>query len=214
MLTNIIRTAQSQRRRADRYPARTLAALGGSLVDLSGAGMRVRVHAKPEHKLGSSYRVEIRSSSQCVRLTARVVWIKRTSVLSRDHELGLRFVDVPPAVGRVLEHWALYGYIPNSNNVAAMPEVHTRPVEPKPAPQGVKKAPPCFYAELGLTPDACQAEIHSAYRRLAKSLHPDICRDEDAAERFAYIVRIYEVLGDPAKRARYDAAMRRLRSAA
>ena len=213
MLSNIIRTAQSQRRRSDRLPARTLAAMGGTLVDLSARGMRVKVHVRPEHKVGSSYRVEIRSSSQCVRLTAKVVWIKRTSVLSREHELGLRFTDVQPAVGRVLEHWAVYGYIPSSNNVAAMPEVHTRSSEPA-APAPSKKAPPCFYAELGLTPDACQAEIHSAYRKLAKSLHPDICRDEDAAERFTYIARVYEVLGDPVKRERYDAAMHKLQCAA
>lgn len=213
MLSNIIRTAQSQRRRIERLPARTLASMGGSLVDLSGRGMRIKVHAKPEHKVGSSYRVEIRSSSQCVRLTAKVVWIKRTSVLSREHELGLRFTDVQPAVGRVLEHWAVYGYIPSANNVAAMPEVHTRNAE-QAKTSTVTKAPPCFYAELGLTPDACQAEIHSAYRRLAKSLHPDICRDEDAAERFAYIARVYDVLGDPVKRERYDAAMHRLQSAA
>ncbi len=212
MISTILRSGQTQRRTLERLPARTLAAMGGSLIDLSGSGMRIKVHAKPEHKLGASYRVEIRSSSQCVRLTARVVWIKRTSVLSREHELGLRFTDVQPAVGRVLEHWAVYGYIPNANNIAAMPEVHTR--TPEKQASTTKKVPPCFYAELGLTPDACQAEIHSAYRKLAKSLHPDICRDDDAAERFAYVARIYEVLGDPIKRERYDAAMHRLQSAA
>lgn len=186
--------------------------MGGSLVDLSGCGMRIKVHAKPEHKLASSYRVEIRSSSQCVRLTARVVWIKRTSVLSRDHELGLRFTDVQPAIGRVLEHWAVYGFIPNANNIASMPEVYAR--QPEQQSATAKKGPPCFYAELGLTPDACQAEIHSSYRKLAKSLHPDICRDDNAAERFAYVARIYAVLGDPITRERYDAAMHRLQLAA
>ncbi|MFI4898090.1 MAG: DnaJ domain-containing protein [Phycisphaerales bacterium JB059] len=212
MIANITRIGQAQRRRIERLPARTLAAMGGTLVDLSGRGMRVRVHAKPEYKLGSSYRVEVRSSSQCVRLTARVVWIKRSSVLSREYELGLRFTDVQPAVGRVLEHWALYGYIPSSNNVATMPEVEHRMTSGAEAPKTTEL--PCFYAELGLTPDACQAEIHAAYRKLAKSLHPDICRDDDAAERFAYVARVYEVLGDPIRRERYDAAMQRKQSAA
>ena len=64
MISTILRSGQTQRRTLERLPARTLAAMGGSLIDLSGSGMRTKVHAKPEHKLGASYRVERRPSSQ------------------------------------------------------------------------------------------------------------------------------------------------------
>jgi len=216
MISTITKAIQNKRPRPERYPARTLAALGGTLVDLSATGMRVKMHSKPEHRVGSVYRIEIRSSSQCVRLTARIVWIKRTGILSREHEIGLRFTDVQPAVGRVLEHWAIYGFIPSANNVASMPEVHAREATDQAQAYAQNRAAkknladaPCFYEALGLTHDACQAEIHAAYRKLAKRLHPDVSRDEDAADRFTYVARVYEVLGDPIKRERYDAAVHR-----
>jgi len=203
-------------RAADRHRTHALAALGGSLVDLSATGMRVRTHSRPDVKPGSSYRVEIKSTSQCIRLTARVVWIKRTSVLARTHEFGVVFTDLKPGIGAILEHWAVYGFIPSRDSRAATINVNAG-IPATGAPAAPAKGPddlPCFYTVLGVTADACQAEIHAAYRRMAKTLHPDVCREEDAAERFAFIARVYQVLGEPESRKRYDAAVARRASAA
>ena len=62
-----------------------------------------------------------------------------------------------------------------------------------------------FYQLLGLEKDASQADIKSAYRKLAMEFHPDRNPDDPDAERqFKEISESYEVLKDPEKRAAYD----------
>jgi DnaJ domain len=68
------------------------------------------------------------------------------------------------------------------------------------------------YDTLGLTKDASSAEIREAYRRLARVHHPD--HGETDAGSMASINEAYRVLGDPGRRAVYDAALRGTGSAA
>jgi curved DNA-binding protein CbpA len=60
------------------------------------------------------------------------------------------------------------------------------------------------YAVLGVPRNAPASEIRRAYRRVARRHHPDLNRDPGGPARFAAAVRAYEVLSDPAARARYD----------
>jgi curved DNA-binding protein CbpA len=60
------------------------------------------------------------------------------------------------------------------------------------------------YAELGVSRDASSEEIRRAYRQVARRHHPDVNQDPGGAERFAAAARAYEILSDPAARARYD----------
>jgi curved DNA-binding protein CbpA len=60
------------------------------------------------------------------------------------------------------------------------------------------------YAELGVSRDASSEEIRRAYRQVARRHHPDVNRNPGGAERFAAAARAYEILNDPAARARYD----------
>ena len=61
-----------------------------------------------------------------------------------------------------------------------------------------------YYEVLGVSKDATDAEIKSAFRKLAKQYHPDISKEANAEEKFKEIQEAYEVLGDENKRKQYD----------
>ena len=61
-----------------------------------------------------------------------------------------------------------------------------------------------YYEILGVKREATQAEIKSAYRKLAKKYHPDVNKSAQASEKFKDINEAFEVLGDKDKRSRYD----------
>jgi DnaJ-class molecular chaperone len=62
-----------------------------------------------------------------------------------------------------------------------------------------------YYATLGVTKAATEKEIKQAFRKLARKYHPDVNPGDKAAEAtFKDINEAYEVLGDPAKRKKYD----------
>ena len=61
-----------------------------------------------------------------------------------------------------------------------------------------------YYEVLGVSKDATDAEIKSAFRKLAKKYHPDVSKEPDAAEKFKECQEAYAVLSDPSKRKQYD----------
>lgn len=61
------------------------------------------------------------------------------------------------------------------------------------------------YSILGVPRTASEADIKSAYRKLAKELHPDRNTDNPkAAEKFSEATRAYDLLSDKSKRAQFD----------
>ena len=62
-----------------------------------------------------------------------------------------------------------------------------------------------FYEVLGVSRDADDKALKSAYRKLAMQNHPDRNPDDEAAgERFREASEAYDILKDPQKRAAYD----------
>lgn len=61
-----------------------------------------------------------------------------------------------------------------------------------------------YYDILGVEPGAGEAEIKTAYRRLARKYHPDVSKEPGAEETFKAVNEAYEALRDPEKRAAYD----------
>jgi curved DNA-binding protein len=62
-----------------------------------------------------------------------------------------------------------------------------------------------YYKTLGVDRDATEAEIKKAFRKLARTHHPDVAKDKAGSEaKFKEINEAYEVLGDATKRKRYD----------
>lgn len=75
------------------------------------------------------------------------------------------------------------------------------------SPRDTGQATTTLYAVLAVKRVASDADIRTAYRRMARQWHPDVCREPDAHERFIRIQQAYGVLKDPRLRARYDAGL-------
>ncbi|KAJ6809611.1 putative chaperone protein DnaJ isoform X1 [Iris pallida] len=70
--------------------------------------------------------------------------------------------------------------------------------------QFVVRAGADFYSILGVSKNASKSEIKSAYRKLARSYHPDVNKEAGAEQKFKDISNAYEVLSDDEKRSLYD----------
>src|SRR5208282_3189240 len=61
------------------------------------------------------------------------------------------------------------------------------------------------YGTLGVSPNATQDEIKSAYRKLAKKLHPDLNPGNKQAEaKFKNVNKAYDLVGTPEARGKFD----------
>ncbi len=66
-----------------------------------------------------------------------------------------------------------------------------------------------FYQVLGVSSDVSEKDLTKAYRKLARTYHPDANPDDPQAEdRFKAISEAYDVLSDPARRKEYDEVRR------
>ncbi|KAE7998053.1 hypothetical protein FH972_002631 [Carpinus fangiana] len=61
-----------------------------------------------------------------------------------------------------------------------------------------------YYSVLGVSRNASKSEIKSAYRKLARSYHPDVNKEPGAEQKFKDISNAYEVLSDDEKKSLYD----------
>ncbi len=62
-----------------------------------------------------------------------------------------------------------------------------------------------YYKVLGLSKQASEKEIKSAYRKLARKYHPDLNpNNKEAEKKFKQLNEAHEVLSDPEKRKKYD----------
>jgi len=66
-------------------------------------------------------------------------------------------------------------------------------------------SPVDFYQTLGVTRTVTPGDLQAAYRKLARSYHPDVNKDPEAESRFKDISEAYDVLSDPETRRKYDA---------
>ncbi|CAO2815492.1 unnamed protein product [Amaranthus hypochondriacus] len=68
----------------------------------------------------------------------------------------------------------------------------------------IVKAGRSYYSVLGVEENARKSDIKSAYKKLARTYHPDVNKDPKAEQKFKEISNAYEVLSDDEKRSIYD----------
>ena len=62
-----------------------------------------------------------------------------------------------------------------------------------------------LYARLGVSPESSTAQINTAYRQLARTLHPDSAETGGGdPDRLGLVIEAHRVLSDPRRRQRYD----------
>ena len=61
-----------------------------------------------------------------------------------------------------------------------------------------------YYDILGVSKNASESDIKSAFRKLSKKYHPDVNKEAGAEEKFKEINEAYSVLSDPEKKQMYD----------
>jgi DnaJ-domain-containing protein 1 len=64
-----------------------------------------------------------------------------------------------------------------------------------------------LFSVLNVKREATTEEIKTAYRRMVRQWHPDVCKEPDAHNVFLRIQEAYETLSDPVKRAKYGAGL-------
>jgi hypothetical protein len=64
-----------------------------------------------------------------------------------------------------------------------------------------------YYGTLGVNRGATNEEIKTAFRRLARQWHPDVCRESNAKEQFIKIKAAFDILSSDTTRPRYDAGL-------
>lgn len=191
-------------RRGERFPAVGLSCHLGQVLDLSASGMRVQHAGRPVIDRGAVVQLGIRNQTQKVQVSARIAWVNRTSW--KTYEIGFQFIDVKPGVASVLVNLARYGFVAadrGAGGASASPQA-------QPAAEAkirVAVEVEDLYGALGIAPAASQDDVQTAYRRLARTHHPDVSEDPDAEAKFAFISKAYSVLRDATKRKRYDSLL-------
>jgi DnaJ-domain-containing protein 1 len=192
----------------DRINATGISCHLGQVLDISGGGMRIRTEGTPGVAKGDICSFGVRSSRHQVSVRGQVMWTRRTSW--KNYEFGVRWTDASPVHVQLLLQLARYGFVnieetrgdavPNSGSPSSSATSGNSNGSSVPGAPQVED----LYAVLSVARKAKPDEILSAYRVLARQLHPDVNKDPSAQDRFTQVSKAYSVLKDPETRRRYD----------
>jgi hypothetical protein len=199
-------------RAAERFAVTGMRCALGEVVDLSARGLRVRFSGGAPLRKGDSATLNVCSDSQCVKVTARVVWVRK-GTLGRGGEIGFNFVNVKPGVAAALVQLGRFGFISADGARAE--------ASAEPAAASVSGAAPVkasievedLYALLEVASTATDDQIRVAYHRQAQLWHPDRNPSAEAAVKFAAISKAWKVLRNADTRAKYDQLVARCQAA-
>ncbi|MFG0305909.1 MAG: DnaJ domain-containing protein [Phycisphaerales bacterium JB040] len=194
-------------RAATRFNTEGFTCREGCLADLSATGMRIRFEGKPDFRVGDNRDFLVSANAQTVRLPGQVVWVKRSSLFSKEYQAGIHFNALRPELMKAIEAFAMHGVI-DPAVAPKMPRSTASSARHSSEQASVRVEVPTHYQVLGVSRSATDQQIHEAYRRLAKKLHPDVNKAPDAAQQFKALTAAYHVLKDPQLRTQYDLSVR------
>ena len=171
----------------------------GEGVDVSRRGMQVRSGRKPKVPVGHIAELRLRSGNRVLSVRGRIAWIRKRR---GEYRIGVAFVRPSESLQSVLESLGKLGFIPSAEQVARDTQGGAGRTS---RPRGWRRfAGVNHYEVLKVSPQATNAEVRAAYRRLARTYHPDLNPEPTAESIFTKINMAYQVLKDPQQRARYD----------
>jgi hypothetical protein len=182
------------RKRAERLETAVVSCALGPIVDVSRSGMSVRVQRATGITEGAELAIELEAPTDAMEVRVRVVRVEPLG--GGRYEIAMEFVGMTDEDCVAVENLARHGKR-RAAGIFVSEERRERLIEALKMPD--------YYQALAVEPGATEAEIHRAYRELARKYHPDVCREDGAQERFCLINEAHDALGDAEKRAGYDA---------
>lgn len=195
-----VRTSASQgfrARRYTRYRTPDLTCPLGQVIDLSASGARIRGRGVTPFSRGSTVQITLSDSAHTHAVVGRVAWTRRSG-LTR-FEMGVQFVGLTKDDAAAIAKFAKFGFFDKSAKL-----------RPHRARQICASAQvEDLYAILGLEPDAHDEQIRQTYEILARRFQAATRSSPHAERRILDIEKAYAVLGNRARRRRYDQLLAR-----
>ncbi len=169
----------------------------GDVLDLSAGGMRVACDGKPALKAGSAATVNLRTNAGTEAVNVRCCWVRKTGLL-KGHQIGLKFIGITDEQSDRIGKIAKFGFLPEEEKE---PEAKPADDEKERSAAGViaelDLSP--YYQALELEPGATADDVRTAYRKLVRTCHPDVCDAPDSQARFMQLKEAYDMLRKHAK---------------
>lgn len=177
-----------QRRRYVRRGTETVTCGWGQVIDLSATGVRLRGEGRTPIKPDEVKPLTLIHGGRRMRLRTRLAWKKRVGL--RGWEIGLAFMALSPGAIKLLGTLAEYGFITDEARAEAARSNR------RPAPTDPDEVYQPLYDHLGLQPGATLAELKTAFHRVARACHPDVCDDPAKHVTFQRASEAYHALSD------------------
>lgn len=198
--------SEKQRRHARHQAKSGVGCPLGKVLDLSAGGMRLGCKGKPPIKPGSAATIRIKTPMGVETLNVRCCWLKKTGWFG-GQEIGLKFIGISPEQSQRLGLIAEHGYVPEDqlNNPASAPGSAPGSASGSDGANGasgegvsqmaeVDLVIDAYYQTLEIEPGATADEVRTAYRRLVRQCHPDVCQSDESQQKFLDIQQAYDVL--------------------
>lgn len=166
----------------------------GEVADLSRGGVRIRGSGSAPAKLGDQVSIELCSPTDSMIVQGKVLRVVPGAF--NRFEMGIKFDGLSLAQEEMVENLARFG----SRRAT---QVADRAEQLRKLTAALRM--PDHYATLGVSPRATASQVQQAYRDLARKYHPDLSKDPESVKKFCAINDANRVLGDPQRRAEYDA---------